>query len=127
MDRRPGDRRDALLQPRELVDHVCGQEVPARGQHLAELHEGHARILERHPQRARELGSPLRQNAGSAPPPAQVRAEAVTDGDHDYLEVALRAAQSGAQVADGVRAARHDRLGHQQADHGHEQLDAEHH
>jgi hypothetical protein len=44
------ERRDAVLQPRQFVGYVEWQQIAARGQRLAELHEDGAELLERQPQ-----------------------------------------------------------------------------
>ena len=48
-----GKRRHAVLQPRELVGDVHGEEVAPGGEHLTELDEDRAELFEREPQSLR--------------------------------------------------------------------------
>ena len=82
------ERRHAILQLGELVGDVRGQQVAARGQRLAELHEDRAELLERERAGVRARGASPRRTAQvhgrqqeqEAQRPIQVR------GAHEFVQ-----------------------------------------
>ena len=118
---RPGRGGDLVLQPAELVGDRGGDDVAAGGQHLAELDERDAGLI----QGQRAVIGPARPGRrrprGRAAAAADVRAEAVPDRDPEDLHVPLGpgdpAGEVAAQIAGpGQRAGRDEGLAEDQED-----------
>ena len=102
------ERRHLVLQQRQFVGDVLGQQDAAGGENLPELDEHRAQVLQRQaqPRTAREVAAPARQPApgqgvaGSGQPPGQrqgVQQIVETIADDDQQD-AQQAAQGGEQL-----------------------------
>ncbi len=119
---RPRRGRDLALERGERVRERGGQQVPARGQHLAELHERHAGVAQGVAQRGRlsPLVGARQARAVRLPRSARERpTEAVPDADPQDLGVAPRLATALAQPSERAprprdRARRDEELEHEQ-------------
>jgi hypothetical protein len=84
----PRHRRRLVLQGGQLVGELGGQQLAPRGQHLAQLDEGHAALVQRRPQRPGQRAAAGRRGRSRAGAAAQEPAQAVAQRDPDDRRVA---------------------------------------